>query len=75
MPKNLSIWPEADVKLRKRWAAGVPCAQIGRELGVSAAAVIGRADRIGLGRHPSRANRKPRTPRTFIMWVTRGGSV
>jgi len=60
MPKNLRIWPEADVKLRKRWVAGVPCADIGRELGVSSDAVIGRANRLGLGPHPSRVNRTPR---------------
>ena len=35
MPKTTSIWPEADAKLRDRWEAGVSCAQIGYELGVS----------------------------------------
>ncbi len=48
------IWPEADAKLRKLWAAGVPCADIGAELGVSSRSVIGRAGRLELGRHPSR---------------------
>ncbi len=52
-----SIWPEADAKLRERWEAGAPCAQIGRELGVSSHAVIGRAHRIGLPQHVSATGR------------------
>ncbi len=51
------IWPEADGKLRERWEAGAPCAQIGRELGVSSHAVIGRAHRIGLPQHVSATGR------------------
>ena len=53
----ISVWPEADAKLRERWGAGVSCPQIALELGVSADSVIGRAHRIGLPRHPSVANR------------------
>jgi hypothetical protein len=61
----MSVWPEADATLRERWAAGVPCPQIARELGVSADSVIGRAHRIGLPRHPSVAyyNLPPPKPR------------
>lgn len=60
-----SIWPEADATLRARWSEGVPCAQIGLELGVSPHAVIGRAGRLDLGRHPSRefVVLRPREPR------------
>lgn len=62
---NQSIWPEADAKLTERWLTGVSCPEIGRELGVSADAVVGRAHRIGLPRHPSVAhcNLPPPKPR------------
>lgn len=49
-----SIWtPELSSRLAVLWAEGHSVAEIGRRLGVSKNAVIGRAHRIGCAPRPS----------------------
>ncbi len=56
-------WDENNVtKLRELWDQGLPTAQIGKLLGFTKNAVVGKAHRIGLERRPSpirRASSKP----------------
>ncbi len=51
---------EPEAELRRRWDAGQPTELIGRALGVSKNAVIGKAHRLGLEPRPSPI--KPRRP-------------
>ena len=47
-------WDDSDVsKLRELWDQGLPTAQIGKLLGFTKNAVVGKAHRIGLERRPS----------------------
>ena len=47
-------WDENNVsKLRELWEQGLPTAQIGKLLGFTKNAVVGKAHRIGLERRPS----------------------
>jgi len=47
-------WTEERIELlRQRWAEGVPTAAIGRELGVSKNAAVGKARRVGCEARPS----------------------
>jgi len=46
-------------ELRKLWASGVSTAEIGRRLGVSKNAVVGKAHRTGLAPRPSPIRRPP----------------
>ena len=47
-------WDENNVtKLRELWDQGLPTAQIGKLLGFTKNAVVGKAHRIGLERRPS----------------------
>ncbi len=47
-------WNEANVaRLRELWDQGLPTAQIGKLLGFTKNAVVGKAHRIGLERRPS----------------------
>ncbi len=53
-PRDQFQWTEDAVeRLRRRWAEGVSTAAIGRELGVSKNAVIGKARRLRLANRPS----------------------
>lgn len=60
-------WTDSNVAILKRdWPLGKMAADIARELGISRKAVIGKANRLGLGVHPTRArdpNWKPRRVR------------
>jgi GcrA cell cycle regulator len=54
-----SIWTHAlDTSLRSLWDAGLSTAEIGRSLGVSKNAVVGRAHRLALTPRPSPIKRK-----------------
>ena len=60
--------PTLDARLRAEWATGTSASEIGRRLGVSKNAVIGRAHRLYLPPRPSAIRRKgepspPRPPR------------
>ncbi len=44
---------ERIAELKRLWAAGTPTAEIGRCLGVSKNAVVGKAHRLGLAARPS----------------------
>jgi len=47
-------WDDSNVsKLRELWDQGLPTAQIGKLLGFTKKAVVGKAHRIGLERRPS----------------------
>ena len=47
-------WDESNVtRLRELWEQGLPTAQIGKLLGFTKNAVVGKAHRIGLERRPS----------------------
>lgn len=48
----MSDWPGKDLHLTALWAEGLPTAEIGRRLGVTTNAVIGRAHRIKLPPRP-----------------------
>ena len=43
-----SPWPTHDAKLRKLWTEGHSTVEIGRRMGLSKNAVVGRAHRLGL---------------------------
>ncbi len=49
-------------ELRKLWATGASTAEIGRRLGVSKNAVVGKAHRSGLAPRPSPIRRLPASP-------------
>jgi GcrA cell cycle regulator len=64
-----SPWtPHLDARLRAEWAAGTSASEIGRQLGVSKNAVIGRAHRLYLPSRPSPIRRKgePSPPRPTV---------
>jgi GcrA cell cycle regulator len=53
-------WTEAVIaELRRLWAEGLSTAEIGRRLGVSKNAVVGKAHRLGLDPRPSPIRRVP----------------
>ena len=49
-------------ELHKLWATGASTAEIGRRLGVSKNAVVGKAHRSGLAPRPSPIRRRPAAP-------------
>lgn len=53
---------ERVLELRKLWATGASTAEIGRRLGVSKNAVVGKAHRSGLAPRPSPIRRLPASP-------------
>ena len=54
LPKARTPWPEEAVhRLREAWASGDSAAAIGRRIGYSKGAVIGKAHRLGLPARPS----------------------
>ena len=56
-------WDENNVtKLRELWDQGLPTAQIGKLLGFTKNAVVGKAHRIGLERRPSPIRRSAVKP-------------
>ena len=57
-----SIWPDADPQLRELWANGLETRAIGKALGVSSNAVVGRAHRIHLPARESPIKRDPNKP-------------
>ena len=58
--KNLPTWTAERIEqLRSCFSAGLSCAQIANEIGVSRNAVIGKINRLGLSRH-----RDPAAPRS-----------
>ena len=67
-----TMWTTEQVaQLKDRIAAGLSCAQIARELGVSRNAVIGKANRMGLSRLKS-MTAGSRHDRTTTAWRARG---
>ena len=56
-------WDDSNVsKLRELWDQGLPTAQIGKLLGFTKNAVVGKAHRIGLERRPSPIRRSAVKP-------------
>ena len=56
-------WNEENVaRLRELWDQGLPTAQIGKLLGFTKNAVVGKAHRIGLERRPSPIKRNIMKP-------------
>lgn len=49
----MAIWPEADDELRRMWAEGLSTSRIGKALGVSKNAIVGRAHRLDLEQRQS----------------------
>ncbi len=70
MPSGSPEWPEArTLRLRELWDEGVPVSEIGRQLGVTLNAVVGKSHRLHLTPRaspiqPAGSGRKPykRTP-------------
>ncbi len=60
--KRMSWTAERVLELRKLWATGASTAEIGRRLGVSKNAVVGKAHRTGLVPRPSPIRPRPATP-------------
>ncbi|MEK9828830.1 MAG: GcrA family cell cycle regulator [Rhodospirillales bacterium] len=58
----MSWTPERIKELEKLWAEGLSTAEIGRRLGVSKNAVVGKAHRLSLPGRQSPIDRKRRTP-------------
>ncbi len=58
----MSWTAERVLELRKLWATGASTAEIGRRLGVSKNAVVGKAHRTGLAPRPSPIRRLPASP-------------
>jgi GcrA cell cycle regulator len=54
--------PELIQQLRDLWAEGLPTAEIGRRMGMTKHAVIGKANRLGLAARPSPIKRTGATP-------------
>jgi GcrA cell cycle regulator len=49
-----SIWtPDLIAEMSRLWRDGMPTAEIGRRLGISKNAVVGKADRLGLPGRPN----------------------
>ena len=68
-------WDDNNVaKLRDLWDQGLPTAQIGKLLGFTKNAVVGKAHRIGLERRPSPIRRtavKPAVSYTHLTLPTK----
>jgi len=62
MRKKMSIvWTDSRVeKLKKLWSGGLTTGEIGKRLGVSKNAVVGKAHRLGLKSRPSPIRRNPK---------------
>ena len=57
-------WNEETIaRLRALWAEGLSTAEIGRRMGISKNAVVGKAHRLELPARPSPIRRDPATPR------------
>jgi GcrA cell cycle regulator len=62
------IWDsETESRLRVLWAEGHSASEIGRRLGVSKDAVIGKSHRLGLSGRPSPIKRTPPAHYTDIL--------
>lgn len=60
MTEVANVWtPAAIVQLGDLWAQGFSTAEIGRLIGVSKNAVVGKVHRIGLPPRPSPLKRRP----------------
>jgi GcrA cell cycle regulator len=63
-----------EAKLRQLWSEGIPCSQIGKLMGTSKNAIIGKANRLKLPARASgfpRSVPKPRKPKALKMPVGR----
>jgi len=61
-----SIWtPELVQNLSRLWGEGHPTAEIGRRLGISKNAVVGKANRLALTPRPSPLKQPPQRGRGF----------
>lgn len=58
-----SVWPGADAELRALWSGPDSTAEIGRKLGISKNAIVGRAHRLDLPARPSPIIRDGRVPK------------
>src|SRR3546814_5339732 len=61
----MSWTPELVSSLQSLWNEGLPTTEIGRRLGMSKNAVIGKAHRLGLSGRPSPIRREARPARRF----------
>jgi GcrA cell cycle regulator len=53
------IWTQAQAdRLARDWKAGIPTAQIGKNVGMSKFSVVGKAHRMGLPARPSPIKRR-----------------
>lgn len=71
-----TIWtPERVEQLGKLWTEGLSTAEIGRRLGITKNAVVGKAHRLALEPRPSplKTVRKPRAAATAVVGFTGGG--
>ncbi len=68
----MSWTPERIAELQKLWQEGLSTAEIGRQLGISKNAVVGKAHRLGLSSRPSpiRRNGKGESPKSKPRLVT-----
>jgi GcrA cell cycle regulator len=62
---------EAIDRLRKMWAEGLSTAEIGRRMGVSKNAIVGKAHRLNLSTRPSPIRRDPAAPRVTQLMTPR----
>lgn len=67
---QVSIWTEERVaELTRLWTEGLSTAEIGRRLGLTKNAVVGKAHRLALSPRPSplKSPPAPRQPRTVVV--------
>ena len=64
---------ETIVRLRTLWDEGLSTAEIGRRLGVSKNAVVGKAHRLDLPARPSPIRRRNRGAHARRVWGSTGG--
>jgi GcrA cell cycle regulator len=65
-----SVWtPERVTQLGQLWDEGLSTAEIGRRLGLTKNAVVGKAHRLGLKPRPSPLKAAPKPRRTVVDFV------
>ncbi len=62
-PESGGMWNDEKIqRLKKLWSEGLTTGEIGKRLGVSKNAVVGKAHRLGLKGRPSPIKRQPNKP-------------